>query len=174
MVLFINGIPIITIELKNSLTGQRSIHAIKQYINDRDPKEPLFKFKKCLVHFAVGNEEVFMTTKLSGKSTRFLPFNKAIVNPVNKEGHKVSYLWEDLFQKSSILDLIQNYIHIRRERDQEKNIDKEFLIFPRYQQLLSINNLKDNIKKNGIGNRYLIQHTTGSGKSLTMDGYLIN
>lgn len=168
MVLFVNGIPIVTIELKNSLTGQKTIHAIRQYINDRDPREPLFKFKRCLVHFAVGNEEVFMTTKLSGKNTRFLPFNKAIVNPVNKEGHKVSYLWEELFQKSSLLDLIQNYVHIRKEKDHETNIEKENLIFPRYHQLVSINKLKKTIKKESIGKRYLIQHTTGSGKSLTI------
>lgn len=167
IVLFLNGIPLITIELKNSLTGQRSIHAIKQYINDRDPKELLFKFKRCLVHFAVGNEEIFMTTKLLGKGTRFLPFNKNIINPVNPKGHKVSYLWEEILKKTNLLDLIQNYAHIRKEKD-EKNIEKEYLIFPRYHQLDAINKLKINLLKGNINKRYLIQHTTGSGKSLTI------
>ena len=127
---------------------------IKQYINDRDPREPLFKFKRCLVHFAIGNEEVFMTTRLAGKGTRFLPFNKGITNPVNPEGHKVSYMWEELFQKSSLLDLIQNYVHIRKEKDPETNVEKEYLIFPRYHQLVAVNKLKQTINKEGIGKRY--------------------
>jgi len=167
IVLFLNGIPIITIELKNSLTGQRSIHAIKQYINDRDPKELLFKFKRCLVHFAVGNEEIFMTTNLLGKRTRFLPFNKDIINPVNPNGHKVAYFWEEILKKENVLDLIQNYVHIRKEKD-DNNKEKELLIFPRYHQLDAINKLKKDILKKNVGKRYLIQHTTGSGKSLTI------
>tara|TARA_B100000963_G_scaffold358607_1_gene383661 strand:+ start:739 stop:3654 length:2916 start_codon:yes stop_codon:yes gene_type:complete len=168
MVLFINGIPIITIELKNSLTGQRAIHAIKQYINDRDPKEKLFKFKRCLVHFAIGNEEVFMTTRINGTKTSFLPFNKDIINPVNLNDHKVSYMWEWLFRKSILLDLIQNYVHIQEEEDFDTKKKREFLIFPRYHQLVVINKLKKDVIEAGIGKKYLIQHTTGSGKSLTI------
>ena len=98
MTLFLNGLPLVTMELKNSLTGQVLTDAEKQYRTDRDPREPLFQFKRCLVHFAVGNEKVSMTTHLQGDKTRFFPFNKGIENPVNPNGHKTAYLWEDILQ----------------------------------------------------------------------------
>ena len=170
--IFLNGIPIITSELKNSLTGQTVEHAKKQYKQDRDPKEPLFHFKKCLVHFAVGNEKVFMTTRLQGSKTRFLPFNKDIENPVNPNGHKTAYLWEDILQPDTLLNLIKNYLHIQKntEKYYDKNnglVEKEYevLIFPRFHQLDSVRNILTGVKKEGVGKNYLIQHSPGSGKS---------
>ncbi|MCL5073558.1 MAG: type I restriction endonuclease, partial [Actinobacteria bacterium] len=142
MVLFLNGIPVITAELKNTLTGQFVEQAIKQYKLDRDPKEDLFKFKRCLVHFAVGNEKVYMTTKLSGAATKFLPFNKDTENPINPNGHKTAYLWEDILQPDTLLDLINNYLHIQEVTEKyfvkDVGLDEKVhrsLIFPRYHQL---------------------------------------
>ena len=111
MALFLNGLPLVTMELKNSLTGQVVTDAEKQYRADRDPREPLFQFKRCLVHFAVGNEKVSMTTRLQGGETRFFPFNKGIENPVNPDGHKVAYLWDDILQPDNLMELIDNFIH---------------------------------------------------------------
>ncbi|MHB8276452.1 MAG: type I restriction endonuclease subunit R [Candidatus Humimicrobiaceae bacterium] len=172
MVIFLNGIPIITAELKNSLTGQFVEQAIKQYKNDRDPKEALFKFKRCLVHFAVGNEKVFMATKLAGADTKFLPFNKDTENPVNPNGHKTAYLWEDILQPDTLLDLINNYLHIQEysEKYFVKDIGLEEkvhrpLIFPRYHQLDSVRKILDTLKSEGVGKSYLIEHSAGSGKS---------
>lgn len=171
--ILLNGIPIITAELKNSLTGQSVENAIKQYKNDRDPKEPLFKFKRCLVHFAIGNEKAFMTTRLQGGKTRFLPFNLDTENPVNPTGHKTAYIWEDILQPATLLDLIQNYIHIQTNTD--KYYDKEsgkvkereyqVCIFPRFHQLDAVRKMLAALKKDGVGNSYLIQHSAGSGKS---------
>ena len=122
LTIFLNGLPIITAELKNSLTGQFVEQAIKQYKNDRDPREPLFQFKRCLVHFAVGNEKIFMTTRLQGDKTRFLPFNIDTENPVNPIGHKTSYLWEDILQPDTLLNLINNYLLV--QKNTEKYYDK--------------------------------------------------
>ena len=144
MALFLNGLPIITVELKNSLTGQRAPNAIRQYMQDRSPKgEPLLAFKRCLVHFAVGNEEAFMTTYLNGNQTRFFPFNKDSENPVNPNGHKTHYLWEDIWQTDTLLELIANYLHIQTmtERSYDPAVaavvetETEAFIFPRYHQL---------------------------------------
>lgn len=174
MVLFLNGLPIVTAELKNTLTGQRVEHAIHQYKHDRLPQgEPLLAFKRCLVHFAVGNEEVFMTTKLSGEKTRFFPFNKAIINPVNPHGHKTHYLWEDILQPDTLLELIQNYLHLQtvseRVYDPQTGavIEKtdEVFIFPRFQQLDVTRTLLTLVKQDGVGHNYLVQHSAGSGKS---------
>ena len=107
MTLFLNGLPLITMELKNSLTGQVVTDAEKQYRTDRDPREPLFQFKRCLVHFAVGNEKVSMTTHLQGGGTRFFPFNKDIENPVNPKGHKTAYLWEDILRSHNLMEFNQ-------------------------------------------------------------------
>jgi len=173
MVLFLNGLPLVTMELKNSLTGQVFTDAEKQYRTDRDPREPLFRFKRCLVHFAVGNEKVSMTTHLQGGKTRFFPFNKGIENPVNPEGHKTAYLWEDILQPDNLMELINNFIHeqevpekvydpkIKMVRDEKHRV----LIFPRYHQLDVIRQLQAAIVAEGVGHNYLIQHTTGSGKS---------
>ena len=173
MVLFLNGLPLATMELKNSLTGQTVTDAEKQYRASRDPREPLFRFKRCLVHFAVGNEKVSMTTHLQGGKTRFFPFNKGIENPVNPEGHKTAYLWEDILQPDNLMELINNFIHeqevtekvydpkIKMVRDEKHRV----LIFPRYHQLDVIRQLQAAIVAEGVGHNYLIQHTTGSGKS---------
>ena len=172
MVLFLNGIPIITAELKNSLTGQFVEQAIKQYKLDRDPKEDLFKFKRCLVHFAVGNEKVFMATKLSGAATKFLPFNKDTENPVNTDGHKTAYLWEDILQPDTLLDLINNYLHIQEVTEKyfvkDVGLDEKIhrsLIFPRYHQLDAVREILKALKTEGVGKSYLIEHSAGSGKS---------
>ena len=173
MALFLNGLPLVTMELKNSLTGQVVTDAEKQYRTERDPREPLFRFKRCLVHFAVGNEKVSMTTRLAGGGTRFFPFNKGIENPVNEDGHKVAYLWEDVLSPDNLLDLIENYVH---EQEVTKKVydaalndvkdEKErILVFPRYHQLDVIRELKAAIVAEGVGRNYLIQHATGSGKS---------
>jgi len=173
LTIFLNGIPIITAELKNSLTGQFVEQAIKQYKEDRDPRETLFAFKRCLVHFAVGNEKVFMTTRLQGNKTRFLPFNKDTENPVNPNGHKSSYLWEDILQPDTLLDLINNYLHVQKntERYFDKNKGKvvereyEVFIFPRFHQLDVVRKTLDTVKNEGVGHNYLVQHSAGSGKS---------
>ena len=172
VVIFLNGFPIITAELKNSLTGQFVEEAIKQYKKDRDPREQLFQFKRCLVHFAVGNEKVFMTTKLESDRTTFLPFNLDTENPVNPHGHKTAYLWEDILQPDTLLDLIQNYLHIQRNTEKyfDKNkglVTKEYdtFIFPRFHQLDCVRRIIDGLKVEGTGKDYLIQHSAGSGKS---------
>ncbi|MCY3741486.1 MAG: DEAD/DEAH box helicase family protein [Candidatus Poribacteria bacterium] len=173
MVLFLNGLPLVTMELKNSLTGQVFTDAEKQYCTSRDTREPLFRFKRCLVHFAVGNEKISMTTHLLGGKTRFFPFNKGIENPVNPDSHKTAYLWEDILHPDNLMALINNFIHeqetvekvyddkISAVRDEKSRV----LVFPRYHQLDVIHQLEKAIKKEGVGNNYLIQHTTGSGKS---------
>jgi len=176
MGLFINGIPIVMLELKNSLTGQTVEHGIKQWMNDRDPKEPLFRFKRLLVYFSVGNEKVSMTTRLMKDKTRFLPYNKGMENPVNENGFKSHYLWEEVLTPTSVLDLIENFVHVREETKKEydpkkgKVVDKksDVMIFPRYHQLNVIRKLKSSVISEGVGNNYLIQHTTGSGKSLSI------
>ena len=172
MAIFLNGIPLLTMELKNSLTGQKVENAIKQYRQDRDPKEPLLAFKRCLVHFAVGNEKVYMTTRLMGVKTRFLPFNLDTENPVNPDGHKTAYLWEDILQPDTLLDLINNYLHIQttseKVHDKTKGlIEKESseMIFPRFHQLDVVRKLLKQVKADGVGTNYLIQHSAGSGKS---------
>ena len=174
MVLFLNGLPLVTMELKNSLTGQTVTDAEKQYRTDRDPREPLFQFKRCLVHFAVGNEKVSMTTQLQGGKTRFFPFNKDIENPVNPDGHKTAYLWEDILQPDNLMELINNFIHEQETTEKVydprigavKDVKHRVLVFPRYHQLDVIRKLKAAIvEAKGVGHNYLIQHTTGSGKS---------
>ncbi len=173
MALFLNGLPLVTMELKNSLTGQVVADAEKQYRTDRDPREPLFQFRQCLVHFAVGNEKVSMTTRLQGGETRFFPFNKDIENPVNPDGHKVAYLWEDILQPDNLMDLISDFTHEQEVADkvydpdlgEVKDVKRTVLVFPRYHQLDVIRKLKAAVVKEGVGHTYLIQHATGSGKS---------
>lgn len=162
IVLFINGFPFSTIELKNQLTGQNVLNAINQYKFDRDHREPLFAFnRRSLVHFAVDTDEVWNSTELKGKDTLFLPFNKGNNggkgNPLNENGCKTAYLWENILQKDSILDIIHRFIHL----DTKKNR----LIFPRYHQLDVVRSLIDDVLENGTGKNYLIQHSAGSGKS---------
>lgn len=178
MVIFLNGLPIITIELKNTLTGQTHHNAIKQYMEDRPiDGEKLLEFKRCLVHFAVGTEQVFMTTRLDGRKTRFFPFNVCYANEkLPNKGYKSSYLWEDVLRRESILDLIQNYISIQTTEElvyNEKSrklvsLPSTALIFPRYHQRRAVHKIVKDVKENGAGKRYLIQHSAGSGKSNTI------
>ncbi|WKZ48105.1 MAG: type I restriction endonuclease [Anaerolineales bacterium] len=174
MALFLNGLPIVTIELKNSLTGQTVEQAEKQYKRDRNPLgEPLLQFKRCLVHFAVGNEQASMTTKLDGEQTRFFPFNKDSENPVNPNGHKTHYLWEDVWQADTLLELIHNYLHVQQipERSYDPQTDSvtekvtEAFIFPRYHQLDVVRHILKLVQTDGVGKNYLVQHSAGSGKS---------
>lgn len=174
-VIFINGLPISTLELKNYFTGQNVQNAIKQYRYDRDPREALFAFKRCLVHFAVDNDLVYMTTRLAGKSTFFLPFNKGFENgagnPLNPSGFKSAYLWEEVLQKESLLQILAEFMLVAVERttDEEGNEkEKETLIFPRYHQLDAVRKMVAHAREHGAGQNYLIQHSAGSGKTKTI------
>ena len=168
MVLFLNGIPLITIELKNAWTGQTArYHGQKQYRTGRDATQPLLQFGRALVHFAVDTDEVFMTTKLAGPATFFLPFNKGHNegegNPPNPNGHKTAYLWEQVFTKESLAGIIQHFVLL--EGKATDPLAKKTLIFPRYHQLDVVRRLLDHAANNGVGHSYLIQHSAGSGKS---------
>jgi type I restriction enzyme, R subunit len=168
IVLFINGLPIITMELKNPWTGQNAkYHGIKQYKEDRDPKEPLLNFARCIVHFTIDTDEAFMTTKLDGNKTFFLPFNKGnnfgAGNSVNPYGHKTSYIWEDIFTKFSLANIIQHFVIL--DGKESHNINTRTLFFPRYHQLDVVRKLINDVSINGVGKTYLIQHSAGSGKS---------
>lgn len=176
MVLSLNGIPLATAELKNQFTGQNVTHAIRQYNTTRDNRELLFAFKKrSLVHFAIDQDEVFMCSKLDGKSTFWLPFNKGFNkgkgNPPNPDGYRTAYLWETVLVKDSWMDIIKNFIHLEKEEvkaktnEKSKVYTKEKIIFPRYHQLDAVRKLTGNALENGAGKNYLIQHSAGSGKS---------
>jgi type I restriction enzyme, R subunit len=169
MVLCINGLPIITLELKNEWTGQNVKNAIRQYQNDRDPKEPLFAFGRCMVHFAVDSNLVYMASDLKGKDTFFLPFNKGVNdgagNPINPNGLKTDYLWKETLAKESLSNIVENYAQIIEEKDEDTGKIKRKLIFPRYHQIRAVINLLNDAKTKGVGQRYLIQHSAGSGKS---------
>lgn len=175
VVLFLNGLPIFTVELKNQLTGQSVSHAIRQYQTDRDPKEKLLGFKRCLTHFAVDTEQVFMTTELRGLATRFLPFNRgnghASGNPVVEGKYKTYYLWEDIWSRESVLELISHFVHVQVEEKEDARGRKrkvETLIFPRYHQLDTVRRILADARARGAGQNYLIQHSAGSGKSNTI------
>jgi type I restriction enzyme, R subunit len=170
--LSLNGIPVATAELKNPLTGQTVEDAKLQYKNDRDPNELIFQFKKrTLVHFAVDPDEVYMTTRLKGKETQFLPFNKGdgtgAGNPENPHGYKTSYLWEEVWQRDSFLDILARFVHLEVEEREiaGKLVRKESLIFPRYHQLTAVRLLEATAKTEGAGHNYLVMHSAGSGKS---------
>ncbi|SFR17328.1 type I restriction endonuclease subunit R [Desulfoscipio geothermicus] len=173
MVLSLNGLPIATVELKNQFTNQTVKDAMRQYREDRDPREPIFQFKKrALVHFAVDTDEVHMTTRLNSGKTFFLPFNKGYNrgagNPPDPEGgFRTSYLWREVWQRDSMLDIIGRFMHLQVEEKVKdgRKITKETLIFPRYHQLDAVRKLVQDVKKNGAGKNYLIQHSAGSGKS---------
>ena len=172
MVLSLNGLPIATIELKNQFSGQSVENAKKQYVYDREPTEPIFQFKKrALVHFAVDTDEAFMTTKLSGKSTRYLPFNLGLNNgagnPINPNGYRTAYLWEQVWSKDSFMDIIGKFLHVSVEEFEMDGVKKkkESIIFPRYHQLQVVRKITADAKVNGVGKNYLIQHSAGSGKS---------
>ncbi|MCM4172398.1 type I restriction endonuclease subunit R [Arenibacter sp. TNZ] len=172
MVLSLNGLPVATIELKNQFSGQNVSNAKKQYVYDREPTEPIFQFKKrTLVHFAVDTDECFMTTKLAGNDTRYLPFNlgdnNGAGNPLNKEGYRTAYLWENVWAKDSFMDIIGKFLHLNVETFQLNGVQKtkETLIFPRYHQMDVVRKLTTDTKRKGAGHNYLIQHSAGSGKS---------
>jgi type I restriction enzyme R subunit len=178
MAIFLNGLPIITMELKNALTGQYHHNAIKQYMCDRQVKgEKLLEFKRCLVHFAVGTEQVYMTTKLDGKDTAFLPYNQTYANiGVESDGYRTDYLWKDVLRRDSIIDLVSYYINIHNETKKVYNSKTGLLedkvstklIFPRWHQRRAVKKLLADVKERGAGHCYLIQHSAGSGKSHTI------
>lgn len=172
MVLFINGLAIATLELKNAWTGQTTYHAKKQYCNDRDPNEPLLQFGRCLVHFAVDTDEVYMTTRLAGKKTHFLPFNKGHNhgkgNPPNSEGHRTDYLWQEVLTRYSLSNIIEHFAKLVEDKDPKTKRVTKTLFFPRYHQLEVVRNLLKHVGDNGIGHTYLIQHSAGSGKSYSI------
>lgn len=167
--LFINGLPIATFELKNSLTKQTVEDAVEQYRRDRDPREPLFAFGRCAVHFAVDDAEVRFSTELRGKGSWFLPFNKGYNdgagNPPNPSGLKTAYLWEDVLTPRGVTDILENYAQIVEETDRRTGKKRRKQIFPRYHQLDVVRRLLTGSRKVGAGDRYLIQHSAGSGKS---------
>lgn len=175
IVLFINGIPVVSMELKCQFTGQSITNAIAQYKFDRASKDTIFEFKnRVLVHFAVDLTNVYMTTRLEGTKTYFLPFNQGSNgagrvggkgNPINEYGYDTSYLWERVLCKDRLLEILHKYMHLQQEFDEQGNIKSEKMIFPRYHQLDVVTELLDDVKKNGAGNNYLIQHSAGSGKS---------
>jgi len=166
--IFINGLPVATFELKNRLTKQTVLDAVQQYKRDREPKELLFQFGRCMVHFAVDDQEVRMCTHLKGKNSWFLPFNKGwndgAGNPPNESGIKTDYLWKQILTKPGLTDIIENYAQVVEEKD-DKGRKKLKQIFPRYHQLDVVRNLLADAKASGVGKRYLIQHSAGSGKS---------
>ncbi len=176
IVLFINGIPVVSMELKCQFTGQDTSNAIQQYKFDRASKDTIFAFKeRVLVHFAVDLTNVYMTTRLEGDKTYFLPFNQGSNgaghvggkgNPTNQDGYDTAYLWENVLCKDRLLEIIQKYLHLETKRDSKTGeILSERMIFPRYHQLDVVTKLLADVKENGAGRNYLIQHSAGSGKS---------
>ena len=176
LALFLNGIPIFTAELKNPLTGQTVEDAIRQYRTDRDPREPLFAYRRCLAHFAVDPDLVYVTTQLAGPQTYFLPFNQGKFGgagnppvPPTQSGYATSYLWEETWARDSVLDLVRQFIHeVEEEDDRGRKTGKRYLIFPRYQQLDCVRRLVSDARQRGTGQRYLVQHSAGSGKTFTI------
>ena len=167
--LFINGLPVITIELKNHFTGQTTADAVEQYKKDRNPRELLFSFKRCIVHFAVDDQTVQFCTKLCGKASWFLPFNKGYRdgagNPPNPEGIMTDYLWKDILTKPKLSRVIENYVQVVVEENPETRKKSVKQIWPRYHQLDCVEKLLADVRQYGVGKRYLIQHSAGSGKS---------
>ena len=178
LVLSINGIPVVTAELKNPMTGQTVTNAISQYQQDRDHREPFFEFKRrALVHFAVDTELVFMTTRLAGGATHFLPFNKGLDggagNPPDPKGlaYRTTYLWQEVWQRDSLLDIFGRFMHLQVEEkrtEDGRRIKKETMVFPRYHQLQAVRSLETAARLEGPGHNYLVEHSAGSGKSNTI------
>lgn len=169
MVLFVNGLAIATLELKNPWTGQNVHNAIKQYRTDRDQREPLFEFGRCLVHFAADPDEAYMCAQLAGNDSNFLPFNKGFNfgkgNPVNPKGHKTAYLWDDILPRRSLTNIIEQFAKFTVEKDKKTGKEIKLLVFPRYHQLDVVRNILADARQLGVGQTYLIQHSAGSGKS---------
>lgn len=167
--LFINGLPICTFELKNSLTKQTVEDAVEQYRRDRDPREPIFDFGRCVVHFAVDDSAVRMCTELKGKASWFLPFDKGwndgAGNPPNPNGLKTDYLWKEVLTPAGLTNILENYAQITEEKDRKTGRKKRRQVWPRYHQLGVVRKALADVQTNGAGKRYLIQHSAGSGKS---------
>ncbi len=167
--LFVNGLPVATFELKNSLTKQTVADAVEQYKRDRDPREKLFEFGRCIVHFAVDDSEVAFSTHLKGKASWFLPFNQGwndgAGNPPNPDGLKTAYLWERILRPDGLTDILENYAQIVESKDPKTGRKKAVQIWPRYHQLDVVRKLLADAGERGAGRRYLIQHSAGSGKS---------
>lgn len=167
--LFINGLPVITMELKNQLTKQNTENAVRQYKEDRDFHDLLFSFKRCMVHFAVDDATIQFCTKLAGKDSWFLPFNKGYNggagNPPNPSGLMTDYLWKDILTKRKLSRIIENYAQVVEEVDEDTKKKSVKQIWPRYHQLDCVEKLLADVQENGVGKRYLIQHSAGSGKS---------
>jgi type I restriction enzyme R subunit len=168
----LNGIPVATVELKNPMTGQTWREAVRQYKHDRDPADLIFQFRRrTLVHFAVDPDEVYMTTRLASRSTYFLPFNKGCAggagNPLNPGGWKTAYLWEEVLERHSFLDILARFVHLQidEKRLGGRKVQRETMIFPRYHQLDCVRKLIADARANGAGANYLVQHSAGSGKS---------
>ena len=167
--IFINGLPVITCELKNQLTKQDVDDAVYQYQTDRDPKELLFQFKRCMVHFALDDARIKFCTKLDEKRSWFLPFDKGYNdgagNPPNPDGIMTDYLWKEILTKTELANIIENYVQVIDEKNPDTGKISYKQIFPRYHQLSAVKALLADIRKNGVGHKYLIQHSAGSGKS---------
>ncbi len=167
--LLINGLPVATFELKNSLTKQTVGDAVEQYKRDRDPREPLFVLGRCLVHFALDENEIQFCTELKGKGSWFLPFNKGwddgAGNPPNPNGLKTDYLWREVLTTDGLVEIIENYAQVVESRDEKTRRKTRSQIWPRYHQLDVVRKLLADVESNGVGSRYLIQHSAGSGKS---------
>lgn len=170
--LFVNGLPLATLELKNSFTGQSVAQAMRQYREDRNPQEPLFGFGRCAVHFALDSDEAWMTTHLQGSKTYFLPFNKGTENgggnPPREGGLKTAYLWEEVFAPHSVGELIEEFLQMAEEESKKGVVKKRTLLFPRYHQREAVQQLLSDAASHGPGRRYLVQHSAGSGKSYTI------
>jgi type I restriction enzyme R subunit len=182
VVLAVNGLPVATVELKNPGTGQNWRHAVGQYQNYRDPRAPLFDFKKrALVHFAADPDEIYMTTRLAGEKTFFLPFNRGshpgrIVcgagNPQHTSGYRTGYFWEDVLHRESFLDILGHFMFLEKKEEKVEDgrgghrlVTRETMIFPRYHQLDAVRKLVSAARMEGSGQNYLIQHSAGSGKT---------
>ncbi len=173
LVLLLNGIPVVTAELKNAMTNQKAGHAIRQYKERRDPDAPIFRFeRRALVHFAVGSDEAWMTTRLRGTGTFFLPFNRghgtAKGNPPVPDKHRTCYLWEQVWQRDSLMDILARFMHLqveKKKRPDGSEFETRKMIFPRYHQLDCVRKLIAASRVNGAGKNYLVQHSAGSGKS---------
>ena len=188
MVLFVNGIPLFTLELKNPWTHQTAkYNGQKQYKENRNPKDPLLSFGRCLAHFTMDKDEVYFTTRLNLDKTYFMPFNKGLANgqgagnPVNENGgYKTAYMWEQILQRDTVADIIMNYVLLDYgEAKTQKKVphlmkNAKKLIFPRYHQLDVVTQLEKDVSRVGIGKTYLIQHSAGSGKSNSLTGWHTN
>ena len=165
----LNGLPVMTLELKNHYTGQTVENAVKQYQTDRDPHDQLLAPKRCAVHFAVDDDDIKMCTWLCGKPSWFLPFNKGVNggagNPINPNGVRTAYLWEDILTKESLSDILENYAQVVKKKDEKTGKEKTSVVWPRYHQLDCVRKLLKETKEKGVGQRFLIQHSAGSGKS---------